>query len=338
MVERNGPVNVNVNQTNAQTNDAASTTGCLGCLGVIGLVMMVGFIGTAFDTSPVLGSLLVGVIALAVVFTVVGKISAAQEEKRAAAATRAAEARAAEIRADIESRATVDAIGGCMWCGHPGAHRAQNGHAVHPRDWPRTRCRGSRPRRRQRTGSASADVYAPSLPGAHKCDRCAVIAARRVRQHPPGASRTVRTGRPFARPTELRRVGRMSVVRFPCSSSKRCRPDRPPGPVPPGRVRGRARRRGWEEQIAQVRAAELDESTRRRTAEHRASARRAASPARPPSRRRAPAVRARPGLSVGRPRQRPRASDRGEDPVGPARTRREHGGGVPADALDIHHS
>lgn len=137
MVERNGPVNVNVNvnQTNAQTNDAASNTGCLGCLGVIGLVMMVGFIGTAFDTSPVLGSLLVGVIALAVVFTVVGKISAAQEEKRAAAAARAAEARAAEIRADIESRATVDAIGGCMWCGHPGAHRAQNGHAVHPRDW-----------------------------------------------------------------------------------------------------------------------------------------------------------------------------------------------------------
>ncbi|ALE73537.1 hypothetical protein FRP1_11570 [Pseudonocardia sp. EC080625-04] len=119
-----------MSQANTQNAGGAGGGGCLGCLGVISLVMVVGFIGKAFEASPVLGSVLVGVIVLAVVFTVVGKISAAQDEKRAAA-----EARAAGIRADIESRATVDAIGGCMWCGHAGAHRAQNGHAVHPRDW-----------------------------------------------------------------------------------------------------------------------------------------------------------------------------------------------------------
>lgn len=139
MVDRHGPINVNVNvsQANNQTNQgpSADNNGCLGCVGVLGVVMIVGLIGKAFEASPILGSLLVAVIVLSVVFLIVGKVSAVQDKKRAAAAAEAAQVRAAEVRADIESRATVDAIGGCMWCGHPGSHRAENGHAVHPRDW-----------------------------------------------------------------------------------------------------------------------------------------------------------------------------------------------------------
>lgn len=139
MADHHGPINlnVNVNQVNTQTQPGQSqnTSGCLGCLGIIGVLMVVGFIGKAFEASPVLGSLLVAVIVIGVVGVIVGKVNAAQAEKRAAAAAQAAEARAAEIRADIESRAAVDAVGGCMWCGHPESHRAENGYAVHPRDW-----------------------------------------------------------------------------------------------------------------------------------------------------------------------------------------------------------
>lgn len=139
MSDRHGPINVNVNvsQANTQVNQATSpdNSGCLGCLGMVGLLMVVGLIAKAFDASPVLGGLIVAVIAVTVLFLIVGKVSAVQDEKKAAAAAKAAEVRAAEIRADIESRATVDAIGGCMWCGHPESHRAENGHAVHPRDW-----------------------------------------------------------------------------------------------------------------------------------------------------------------------------------------------------------
>lgn len=39
------------------------------------------------------------------------------------------------IRQEVESLASVDAVGGCGWCGSPSAHLNDQGYPVHPRHW-----------------------------------------------------------------------------------------------------------------------------------------------------------------------------------------------------------
>ena len=39
------------------------------------------------------------------------------------------------IRQEVESLASVNAVGGCGWCGSPSAHANDLGYLVHPRHW-----------------------------------------------------------------------------------------------------------------------------------------------------------------------------------------------------------
>ncbi|MEQ3553385.1 hypothetical protein WIS52_23185 [Pseudonocardia nematodicida] len=138
MADRSGPVNVNVNvsQTNAPVaQSSSSSNGCLGCLGVFGVLAAIGTVANIAEASPAAGAFLIlGVVGIAA-WVIVSKVKASQAKQRALEAVQLAEANAAAVRADIESRATVDAAGGCMWCGQRAPHRAENGHPVHPRDW-----------------------------------------------------------------------------------------------------------------------------------------------------------------------------------------------------------
>ncbi|MFC5064767.1 hypothetical protein [Actinomycetospora atypica] len=138
MADHHGPINVNVNvsQSQSQTRSQHNTNnGRSGCLTVFGFLILVGIIGKAFEASPVLGGLIVTVIVVAVAWGLLARYNAEQEEKRAEAAKAAAAAKAAEVRSEIESRASIDAVGGCGWCGYPESHRGATGHPVHPRDW-----------------------------------------------------------------------------------------------------------------------------------------------------------------------------------------------------------
>jgi hypothetical protein len=42
---------------------------------------------------------------------------------------------AQDIRRQLESLATINAVGGCGWCGSPAAHVNDSGYHVHPRYW-----------------------------------------------------------------------------------------------------------------------------------------------------------------------------------------------------------
>lgn len=39
------------------------------------------------------------------------------------------------VRLEVEALATIDAVGGCAWCGSPWAHVNDGGYPVHPRHW-----------------------------------------------------------------------------------------------------------------------------------------------------------------------------------------------------------
>jgi hypothetical protein len=43
--------------------------------------------------------------------------------------------RDAEVRGEVESLASITAIGSCGWCGSLGAHQNDAGYQVHPRHW-----------------------------------------------------------------------------------------------------------------------------------------------------------------------------------------------------------
>ncbi|MBW0103553.1 hypothetical protein [Pseudonocardia sp. KRD291] len=47
----------------------------------------------------------------------------------------AAASRHHAIRQEVESLASVNAVGGCGWCGSPSAHVNDLGYLVHPRHW-----------------------------------------------------------------------------------------------------------------------------------------------------------------------------------------------------------
>ncbi|MFP5021588.1 hypothetical protein [Pseudonocardia phyllosphaerae] len=110
--------------------DAATTPGSgaravRGWAVVLGLAVAVALVARAFAASLTAGSLLVGVAALFAVLLVAGRAGAGKDER----------GRTDGIRVAVEARATVTPAGGCAWCGHPGAHRADSGHVVHPAVW-----------------------------------------------------------------------------------------------------------------------------------------------------------------------------------------------------------
>lgn len=82
----------------------------------------------------VLKWMLITMILLAVPYGLWWVIDRATRNGRARRAGTAAGARAAERRAEVESRAVVDAAGGCGWCGSRVAHRDSTGRLVIPRE------------------------------------------------------------------------------------------------------------------------------------------------------------------------------------------------------------
>ncbi|MEQ3553386.1 hypothetical protein WIS52_23190 [Pseudonocardia nematodicida] len=132
-------VNVNVSQTNAAGSEPPAEPPNLSfgryLLIVIGVLIAIGVVAELGENSPAAGALVVLGAIGAAFYLMLGRIRAHKDEQRALADARLAVAHATATRTDIESRATADAAGGCMWCGLRDAHRAENGHPVHPRDW-----------------------------------------------------------------------------------------------------------------------------------------------------------------------------------------------------------
>ncbi len=93
-----------------------------------------GWVAAAALSLLMITGVLATVVLLAVPFALWWVIDRAGRGRRSRAAQAAADEYVAGRRAEVESRAVVDAAGGCGWCGSRTAHRAPDGRLVMPRE------------------------------------------------------------------------------------------------------------------------------------------------------------------------------------------------------------
>ncbi|OLT10921.1 hypothetical protein BJF78_28260 [Pseudonocardia sp. CNS-139] len=102
----------------------------MGTAGVVGVVLVVGLV------LLILKWVLTTVAILAVPFGIWWTCDRLARSRRLRAAEQQALS-AQRRRAEVEALASVDAFGGCGWCGSRLAHVDRRGRMVMPRDWHR---------------------------------------------------------------------------------------------------------------------------------------------------------------------------------------------------------